>query len=57
MCPDSTEGDLLILAVYFVQKTFVCKSAVIGMVVFDSAIGLGHDFLEGFLLGELFHQQ
>ncbi len=26
----------------------MCKSAAIGMVVFDSAIGLGHDFLKGF---------
>jgi hypothetical protein len=48
MCPDGTEGDLLILAVYFVQKTFVCKSAVIGMVVCDSVIGLGNDLCEGF---------
>jgi hypothetical protein len=48
MCPDGTEGDLSILVVYFAQKAFVCKSTIIGMVVFGSVIGLGHDFLEGF---------
>ena len=47
MGADGAKSYLLGLTIDFIEETFVGECAVIGMVVLDGAIGLGHDLLEG----------
>ena len=47
MGADGAKSYFLGLPIDFVEKSFVGECAVIGMVVLDGAIRLGHNFLEG----------
>ncbi len=47
MSANCAKSYFLILAVDFVEETFMSECAIIGVIVLDGAIGLRHDFFEG----------
>jgi hypothetical protein len=57
------ECNFLFFSVDFIKESFMNKNTVISMVVFDSALGLSHDFLKrfyrqnSFIDGKIPHQK
>jgi hypothetical protein len=46
MCANTTEGNLLIIAVDFFHKGFMHEGAIVGVIMFDMPICLRENFLK-----------